>query len=694
MVDLNVSNLQIGEDGRVSFSGLNSGIDFQAAVDGIIAAKRIPIDRLEAKIETNQGKIDDLVVTRTLTTALQESLQDLHGAITFDNSGSLFAAKQAFASSSRSDGETPSAPTNLVGVSVTSAAATGDHTIEVLQTARAHRIGSGEFTSTNDDLGTARGLTANSISGAIEIAGESIAVLSTDSLTELADRINAANSGDAATGVSASIVSTSTTEHFLVLTVDETGQTLGDDISLSDPDGILQDLGVLTFGGDFANELQAARKAQFHADGLLDSTAHSSEAQSSSSSALGLDGTLTFNSTSGASIGTLAYSASDSLDDIAAAIAADGTLSAAGITATVATTSDGEVLQITGSSGFNLSDSGSLKSDLGIAKDELVIERDSNTVSDLFEGVTLTLFQAEEGTTIEINIERDLSTVKTGIIGFVDAYNNLRQELNRQLNVDPDTGQASEDATLFGNSTLEEIDRRIEALLGGGADGVSDEFSVLAQIGIDFVSNGELTDSTLADTLEINEEVLDEALLTDPEEVRKLFEFDYSSSDSRVVLLGFNGQTTQKDGGFTLDIDYDEVEGEISSITLDDGAGAANGQSINVSSGAANGLKLFYTGDSDISGVTLDYSVGIGAKLFFDIDEILDSTDGLIAAEIDSLTEQNDVAEERTTAMIERLERERESQLNKFIRMETALATMNQLLEQITQITEAMFQDR
>ncbi len=694
MVDLNVNNLQIGEDGRVSFSGLNSGIDFQAAVDGIIAAKRIPVDRLEAKIETNQGKIDDLIVTRTLTTALQESLTDLHGAITFDNSGSLFAAKQAFASSSRADGETPSAPTNLVGVSVTSAAATGDHTIEVLQTARAHRIGSGEFTSTSDDLGTARGLTANSISGTIEIAGESIAVPSTDSLTELADRINAANSGDDATGVSASIVSTSTTEHFLVLTVDETGQTLGDDISLSDPDGILEDLGVLTSGGDFSNELQAARKAQFHADGLLDSTAHSSEAQSSSSSALGLDGTLTFTNTSGTTIGTLAYTATDSMDDIAAAIAADGALSAAGITATVATTSDGEVLQITGSSGFNLSDSGSLKDDLGIAKDDLVIERDSNTVSDLFEGVTLTLFQAEEGTTIEINIERDLSTVKTGIVSFVDAYNELRQELNRQLNVDPDTGQKNEDATLFGNSALEEIDRRIETLVGGGADGVSDAFSVLAQIGIDFVSNGELTDATLADTLEINEEVLDEALLTDPEEVRKLFEFDFSSSDSRVVLLGFDGSTTQKDGGFTLDIDYDEVEGEVSSITLDDGAGTANGQSLAVTSGTANGLKLFYTGDSDISGVTLDYSVGIGAKLFFDIEEILDSTDGLIAAEIDSLTEQNDVAEERTTAMIERLDRERESQLNKFIRMEAALASMNQILEQITQITDALFQDR
>ena len=49
MVDLNLNSLQISEDGRISFSGLGSSIDFEAAVDGIIAAKRLPIDRHETK---------------------------------------------------------------------------------------------------------------------------------------------------------------------------------------------------------------------------------------------------------------------------------------------------------------------------------------------------------------------------------------------------------------------------------------------------------------------------------------------------------------------------------------------------------------------------------------------------------------------------------------------------------------------
>jgi len=694
MVDLNVSNLQIGDDGRISFSGLGSGIDFEAAVDGIIAAKRIPVDRLETKIETNQAKIDSIGITRTLTTALQESLQDLHGAVTFDNSGSIFNAKQAFASASRTDGASPSTPTNILGVSVGSDADPGNHTIEVLQTARAHRVGSGSFSSTTADLGTARGLAANSISGDIEIAGVTIAVLATDSMNDLADRINAANSGATPTGVSASVVSTSESSSFLVLTVDETGQTLGDDISISDPDDVLENLGVLAASGNFANQLQAARKAQIHADGLLDSTSHSSTAQNSSSIALGVAGTLSFSDSTGAAIGDLSYLASDSLDDIADAIANDAALSSAGITATIVSDDDGFSLQITGSDAFDVFDSSTLLSDIGLTKDPLVIERDSNTISDLFDGVTLTLFQAEVGTTINIDIERDLTSVKTGLVNFVTAYNNLRQELNFQLNVDPDTGEANEEATLFGNSALEEIDRRLEDILGSGADGSSGAFSVLAQIGIDFVANGELQDQTLRDTLEINEETLDAALLNDPDSVRDLFEFSFSSSDPRVVLLGFDGSTTHTEDGYTVDLDYDEVGGALNAATLDDGTATVNGQNITVNSGGAKGLKLFYSGDTDLSGISIDFSVGIGAKMFFELDEILDTSEGLITTEVDNLTDQNDLAQERADAMIERLERERESQLNQFIRMETALSSMNQLLDQITQITEAMFQDR
>jgi flagellar hook-associated protein 2 len=520
-----------------------------------------------------------------------------------------------------------------MGVVVTSKAASGTHTIELLQTARAHRIGSASFNALDANIGTARGQAAESISGDIEIAGSTIPILSTDKLPNIVDRINNANSGDDATGVSARVVSTSATEHFLVLTADETGQTIGTDIALNDPDGVLEDLGVLTSGGaSFANELQSAQKAKFHADGLFDGANYSSTAQTNSVTPLGEAGTLTFNDTSGTLVGILAYSAKDTMDDIAAAIAGDVTLSTAGISASVIADGSGSNLQVSGTSSFNMKDSSGLISTLGVAKDDLVIERSSNTVSDLFDGVTLTLFQAEVGTMISVDVERDLSNVKTGIANFITSYNELRQELTFLLNVDPTSGAADEDAVLFGNSALEEMDRRLETIVGGGADGVCGAFSILAQIGIDFIANGDLEGPTLRDTLELNEEQLDDALLNNLGDVQKLFQFDFAASDPRVVLLGFDVNSTFFAAGYTMDIDYDEGGGAINGLTMSDGVATANGNTITIESGGAKGLRLFYSGDSDLSGVTLDFTVGVGAKLFFGLGEILDSDGGVIAS--------------------------------------------------------------
>ena len=50
MEALNLNNLAVDSNGRAIFSGLSSGIDAQGIDTDIIAAKRIPIDRIEARI--------------------------------------------------------------------------------------------------------------------------------------------------------------------------------------------------------------------------------------------------------------------------------------------------------------------------------------------------------------------------------------------------------------------------------------------------------------------------------------------------------------------------------------------------------------------------------------------------------------------------------------------------------------------
>lgn len=591
-METNLNSLTVSSTGRVSFSGLSSGIDFEEAVDSIIAAKRIPVDRLETRITDNETKIGAYQEFRTTLNGLKNSLQNLYGAVSADKSKDIFEAKEAFASTSRTDGATKSAPTDLVGITVTNRAGVGSHTIEVVQTAASHRVGSGTLTSRSDDLGTALGLGANSISGQIEIGGRQIDVLSTDSLQDLADRINNANTGSSASGVSASIVQISSNQFVLNLKADQPGQTLGTDISLTDTDGILQSLGVVDGGGSFTNELQAARKAQFYADGILDGSGQ-----------------------------------------------------------------------------------------------PLLIERDSNTIDDLFSGMTINLFKAEPGTTIQVDVERNLTQVKSAITGFVESYNEVRTFLNFHLDTDPTTGKPKEDAVLFGSRTLADVESRLGQLLGEGAAGADEAFKVLAQIGIDFVDNAGLDDPDLANTLEIDSAKLDESLLNNLNDVKKLFGFNFSSSDPRVVLLGFDGSTGHSETGYQLSVTHDGSS--LTGASTNDGTASVNGKQITVDSGGAKGLKLLYTGNADTN-AQIDFSVGLGAQMFFELNDILDSKTGTVEGEIQGLTTNNERAQSRVDETLVRLELQRTSLLQRFISMETNLQSMNRILDSIGQMSDAM----
>jgi flagellar hook-associated protein 2 len=242
--NLNFDSLVVDRSGRASFSGLSTGIDIQAAVDGLIAARRIPIDRIEQRISDNQVKIAAFQDLRALALNLKSAADRLRGVPSFDGSGDIFEAKQAFATARRADTQAPSQAADLVGLAVTNRSQAASHTIEIQQIAAAHKLASdGIVGGLQDPLGH---------SGSFLINGRTIAVDSSDSLLDLRDAINAANTGADATGVTASIVSISATEQVLILTADATGTDAT--ISVADAGGaVLQSLGVLDGGGVLKN---------------------------------------------------------------------------------------------------------------------------------------------------------------------------------------------------------------------------------------------------------------------------------------------------------------------------------------------------------------------------------------------------------------------------------------------------------
>lgn len=871
---LNLNNLNVDDNGRVSFSGVGSGIDFQSAVDNIIAARRIPVDRLETSVTENNDKLAAFTELNSLLNSLRSSLGELRGQPTFGGAGNSFEAKEVFASTTAASG-TPSAAGTLIGVSVTNAASTGTHTLEVLQTATAHRISAATASSTTADLGLALGGTSGSIFGEFELNGRTIEVQSSDTLIGLRDRINAANAGSSATGVTASIVSVSSTEQVLVMTADETGQTMtlasssktsalvadntaalsgytavtgtgntfeiqnaaggllgtityddtdtlatletkisavsgitgtviqdgtqfklqikSDDGStiqlandslgangvvaqLSFPGDILSDLGLSADGGTtFVTELNQAQNTRLRADGLLDSSALRTLAVADASTQLGagaagtlaitlpdatlenitvlstdtpttLAGKITGNANLLAAgitatvvtdddglsrveirqqdltttdtpavldvrsadpavdqvavtgnmtfafganqIASIAVAATDTLNDVRDAINADVDLTAAGVSASVVADGSNFKLVIQHDDGITASG----PAGLGLTTPELEIERSSNTISDLFDGVTINVFQAEVGTEIKLELEQNLTGVKTAITGFVDAYNAVKTAMNQQQLVDETTGLAAADAgVLFADPTLATIEQNLSRALGLGAQGLDDGLRVLREIGIDFIDNDTILDASQADTLIIDETLLDEKLLNDADGVRALFEFDFSSSDPNVSLLGFSGATEVASNGYSLDVTV--TNGVITDATIDGVAGSVtiSGNTLTATNQTgAEGLVLFYNGTSSASNISLDFSQGVAHSLFYEVDQLLTPDTGVLDAERDNLTDQIELHEDRITDMLARLENQRQALLDRFIAMESALLTLNNTLDTIKQQAEAL----
>jgi len=590
--NLNLDSLNVDSSGQITFSGLSSGIDARGAVDGIIAAKRIPIDNLERRISDDEARLAVLNDIQTLTSNLREAVDTLRGNVSFDGSTDIFEAKSTFASSTRTDTESPSAAAEIIGLTTTNRAQAGTHTIEVQQVASAHKIASGAISGeTTDALG---------LSGAFDIAGASITIDSSDTLLDLRDKINAANTGDNATGITASFVSISAAEHVFTLTADESGEDAA--ITVADTSGsVLETLGFVDGSASIVNELQPANNAQISVDGL------------------------------------------DAISGVS------------------------------------------------------IIERQSNTIDDVFDGVTLSLFKAEPGTTIKVDIERDLNQVKSAIIDVVDSYNELRTFINTQAQseIQDEDGEISE-GLLAGSRVLSEIRSSLSGAIGSSVDGSGTTFTSLADIGITIQGAGSVASALFANTLVIDETKLDDALLTQSDDVKELFSFGLSSSSSDVLLVGFNEQTNFDKDGYSLNVAYSD--GQIVSANIngaadgtDDGSVTVDGQRLTVNNGGAEGLQLLYTGNNAASGIQIDVSVGIGAQLHAITEQLLDNDSGAINSTIETITNKNELAQTRVDTLDERLEREREHLLERFANMEAALASMNTLLESIRSQIDSAF---
>ncbi len=591
MVDLNTNNVQVGPNGQVRFVGSASGIDTQAIVDNTIQARRAQAVQYERQISENTQEISALNELKTVATDFRNVTDRLRGSTSFfaDNT---FDKKQGFltsASTSTAPGDhTPSEAGQLMGAAVSQKAQTGTHRITIEAVAQAHQLRSDALSSATDNL-VDIGITA----GDFELNGQTITIGANDSLLDLRNKIN-----DADSGVSASIVTASPTEHYLVLAADDTG--LANEITFDAAATTTSlDLGFQDGTNAIKNELQGAADAELTVNGI------------------------------------------------------------GGIT------------------------------------------RGTNEIDDIIEGVTLSLAQAEPDTELTLTIERDLNAIKTDLTSFVDSYNAMRDfiedqraEIDRDPEVDADDDGDPTNDTEFGplafSSILRSLTSQLNSTVSSSVSAAADGFQSLGQIGIKVDSDFKLT---------IDEEELDNKLLTGAREIKKLFEVDVSASDSRVAFSSVTSNTVP--GTYYVGIDGTDADGNVlggqintapSGATAPNGSLAAEGQGLTGTSQTnAQGLALVFNGGANagpVADVEVTVSRGLGDQLYQLLNDAT-KLSGILDLDINAKTSENERLTDRIETIDARLVTVRQNLENKFFAMETALAQLESLRNTVTQFIDA-----
>ena len=304
------------------------------------------------------------------------------------------------------------------------------------------------------------------------------------------------------------------------------------------------------------------------------------------------------------------------------------------------------------------------------------IERSSNTVTDLIDGVTLTLTGTGDATA---TVATDTESIKETINAFVTAYNDAIAAIEAETYYDAETEEAG---ILLGDYSVRLIRSQLEGWVIGRATGFEDgedAFVLPGQIGIELDEDGLMT---------LDESTLDDALAQDFEAVVRLLSSNLTGvSDSQYVTYYGSSSMLTKAGVYDVEADFDgggtvtagriRLSGESvwRSMTVD------GNYLIGVSGNSEDSLAIraIWDGASSTQSAEVRVRQGFAASLEDALEGMMDSETGVLELEeghnrslIDSIDDSIEREEARLAIIENRLTQQ-------FSRLEALLSEMESL---------------
>jgi len=308
--------------------------------------------------------------------------------------------------------------------------------------------------------------------------------------------------------------------------------------------------------------------------------------------------------------------------------------------------------------------------------DGVEITRNDNQLDDVIDGIELNLNNAAPGTIISLEVDNDVAAARDAITGFIDAYNAFRDFVLQNQQVDS-SGNVSNSAALFGDNLLQGVADTYSDFIGrqfndGGV------IETIRDLGIT-IGNG--------NKLEISDPArLDSALLNNFEDVRNAFATNAETDNNEFRLTGNTSEIDTTNIVFNLTTDG---AGTITGVTAngDGSAFTIDGNSVVGAEGTEfEGLRFTYVGTDASVSINVDLNQGLADKLINAIDGYNDPVSGLLVRERAALQTENQDKTQEASEIRTRAEAFREREIERYAKLESDLAALNTLLDQIRAI--------
>ena len=167
---------------------------------------------------------------------------------------------------------------------------------------------------------------------------------------------------------------------------------------------------------------------------------------------------------------------------------------------------------------------------IGSGAQAIVVERPSNTITDLYDGMTVTL-GAETAGPVTIAAQKDIDGAVKAVKNVIDTMNGTISTLTELSRYDAETNKA---APLQGDATVRTLLRELRTSLSAMVDADAGRFGYAGGVGISLTRDGTFT---------LDQGKLRAAFSEDFAATAKLFARSGTSTDPAVTYLSHNGNT-------------------------------------------------------------------------------------------------------------------------------------------------------